>query len=313
MLQSASLAVAPLRPPDWRDRRASELFLSQRPASRTRDDSRTRELLAFFRGRSAPRGGGSFTRVQWQFSAVAEAVALHENPQGICRLVQAHLLARMPCPQIAARLGLAEPTISAYHDCFFDVRDRLAWPDFIIRAVVLASRPGSAASDSAETAINLIAYLGGPAALQQILLAPGARGGSVDLIAAFADAAGSLIDALQYVALLKQPSAADAIARERLVQGVRRRTADQPGQLNEYEKNVQALLSSLTYKMRSRNPEDDPPALRPFLDSTVELRAHEANYVQAGGVLPNAAELLAATFPVPRRPDDPGQGADAGA
>src|SRR6185312_5983083 len=144
MLQSASLAVAPLRPPDWRDRRASELFLSQRPASRTRDDSRTRELLAFFRGRSAPRGGGSLTRVQWQFSAVAEAVALHEHREGFCPLIQAHLLTNAPAALIAARLGLAESAINAYHDCFYDVRDRLARPEYIIPAVILADRPSSA-------------------------------------------------------------------------------------------------------------------------------------------------------------------------
>jgi hypothetical protein len=251
--------------------------------------------------------------VQWQFSAVAEAVALHEHREGFCPLIQAHLLTNAPPAQIAARFGLGEGAIKAYHDCFYDVRDRLASSDYIIPAVILAGRPDLAAADSAETAIKLIAYLGGPAALQQILPAPGARSGSVDLIAAFADAAGSLVDALQYVAVLKQPSVADTIARERLAQGVRRRTADQPEQLNEYEKNIQALLSTFTYRMRSRNPEDYHPSLRPFMESTIELRAHEAAHVKAGGVLPNAAELLAATFPPPRRPDDPGQGADAGA
>jgi hypothetical protein len=303
-----------LRSPDWRYRRAVDLFAANRPASRTRDDARTRQLLAFLRARHAVRCGASRAREQRQFSGVAEALALHESPQGVCPLVQAHLLAATPGPQIAARLGLAEPAIGAYHDCFYDVRDRLPRPDYIIPAVILADCPSRAASGGVDTAIQLAAYLGGPAALERILVAPGARsGGSIDLLAAFADATDSLLDALQYVALLKQPSVADAVARERLEQGVRRRTADQPEQLNQYEKNVQALLSSFTYRMRSRNPEDYPAAIRPYLDSTVELRAHDAAYVLAGGILPNAAELLAAKFPPPRRPDDAGQGADAGA
>jgi hypothetical protein len=114
-----------------------------------------------------------------------------------------------------------------------------------------------------DSAINLIAYLGGPAALEQIPLAPGARGGagSVNLLAALTDAAGSIVGALQYVALVRQGCVADAVALERLAQGVRRRGAEQPAQLNDYEQNVGAFLKKVTFRCGPPQPEDYPPAV----------------------------------------------------
>jgi hypothetical protein len=223
------------------------------------------------------------------------------------------LLTDAPAVQIAARLGLAEAAINAYHDCCYDVRDRLDRPDYIIPELILADRPSRSASAGVETAIKVIAYLGGPAALEQSLLAPGARGGSGDLLAASAEAAGSLVDVLQYVVVLRQGDVANAVGRASLLQNIRRRAAEQPAQLNAYEKNVDAFLKRVTFRCGPPEPEDYPPIVRQFMNAAVELRADQMDILMQGGELPNAAELLAKTLPLPRRPEDAGQGADAGA
>src|SRR6185437_14645058 len=87
---SRSIALDPLRPPDWRYRRASSLILSGRPASRVSDDLLTRELHAVLRSlRHRPMGGELSARTL-QSDPLAAAFALHASRHSICPIVEAH-------------------------------------------------------------------------------------------------------------------------------------------------------------------------------------------------------------------------------
>jgi hypothetical protein len=298
-----------LRAPDWRYRRALDLRKSGRPASRTHDDRRIHALCYLLRKRAE---SGRCTGVRSELSATAAAVDVYENRQSICPALEAHLLSGATGPQIAARFGLAPAAIDAYHDCCFDIRDRLKRVEYIVRNVILADVSPRSASHGAQTAIKFIAYLGGPSALERVSAAPVAGDGAVtDPLARMTGATETLVGVLQHLLLLQDGDAASSIARASLEQSIRRRAAEpQSESLNQYEQNVDAVLKSLKFGCGRPNPENYPPSARPFLYSTVELRAHDMQTLMNGGQLENAEELLAQTFPPPRRPEDAGPGSE---
>jgi len=210
---------------------------------------------------------------------------------------------------------LAEATIEAYHGCFFDVRDRLQHDDWILRAVILAPGVGRRSSPANDAALKLFAYLAGPSALEEILGARPAQGGASGCAAMLSGATDLLIDARKHLLAWQDAAAAEAAARENLKQGARRRAAQTPQPLSAYEANVQEFLKGVTMRCGDPGPDLEKvlPALRPYINSAVELRADEMNFLAAGGELPYLAEHMEQRLPPPRRPPDAAQGGFDGA
>lgn len=296
-----------LRAPDWRVRRAVELLRDDRPASRMLDDRLTRQLHAFMRSRRFCRTESGLAVLQQQTPVIAAAVALSEGDQALAATIQAYLLTGASGSEIGERLGISAATIDAYHDGYFDVRDRLTRRPVIIENVILANGSDSAAPLVINQAIRLIGFLQGPDALDRVFGSRAPNSGNWDKWRAeLLEIGDVLCEALEHVALRRQAAATDHAMRESLKQSVRRRVgAPRPEPLNAYQEQMQALLSSLTFRMRTKNPQDYHPAVWPFQGSCVELRPDEEQLLAQGGTLTNAEELLAQKFPPPpSRPDE---------
>lgn len=312
MTNCVASSISECRPPDQRYRRASELCRSGRPASPKHDDRRTRQLLQALRRRSTRPA--SLSRPPVERSDLMAAIELREQLHPLCPLLEAHVLAGAPPKQIAQRLGLSEAAIEAYHDCFFDVRDRLSQHDYIVHDVILADGPLHSARCDVEIAVKLVAYLQGPEALAELLQPPtSASGGVAGCAGALAGAAEALADVLLYVSLLRQSAGNQAIARQMLRLSIRRRASEKrPTPLNAYEANVKAVLDSLQFRCGRPDPKDVPPGIAPYLDAPFELRADEMDHLARGGKLPYLDEMLKRGNPLSRRPDDGAAGADNG-
>src|SRR4051794_32427196 len=112
----------PLRPADWRWRRACWLVARGRYVSPRRGDEPTgravRYLRAVARSRTG-RVGGLLKR----YEDVHAARRLHEGGGAARAVVQAGLLARQTAAGIALRTGVPAAVIDAYECFFFNVRD----------------------------------------------------------------------------------------------------------------------------------------------------------------------------------------------
>jgi len=273
---------------------------SHRPASLRSDDLATRRLLGYLRSRR--RGAGTLAQAagDCRDSAIATALELHAGGDALRSVVEAYLLAAAPLSQIFARSGLPAAEIGAYHACFFDVWNRLARPDYIVRRVILAGASLSAAASPAEAAVKLAAYLGGPRVLAGILGIPRPQTEKLaDVLPHIDQSNDGLVVFLKHVALLAQPAVSDKVALEGLVQRVRRQAATQRDDtLYEYERMVREILACAKFGPRSK-PEDMPPEERPYFTGSGELRAHELMTWQQTGVPPGpeVLEQLHQKFP----------------
>lgn len=191
-------------------------------------------------------------------------------------VIEAYLLAAAPLSQIVERTGLLAAGIAAYHACFFDIGDRLARPDYILRRVILACASPSAAAPPALTSLKLAAYLGGPRVLAELLATPRPQSEKLaDLLSALEETNDSLVVLTKYLAIFEGSAVSGEVAREGLLQRVRRQAAmqrDEP--LTEYEQMMQEVLARVKIYPR-KNPKEMPPEVRPYHTGCGELRAHE--------------------------------------
>ena len=301
----------PLRALDWRYRRALELQENHRPASVRRDDQTTLELLGCLRSLRRSARGREQAALDFRDSSIAMAIELYAGADSLRSVVEAWLLTLASPPDISERSGVPAAAIESYHACFFDVRDRLSRPDFILHAAVLPCAMRSAAARPMEAVLKLAAYLGGPGVLLEILAAP-RRGAEclADLIPGIDRANDGLIALTRHVALLAQPTVGDQAAREGLLQRVRRQAATLPPEenLTEYQREIQKILLAAGAAMKPAKRLDEmSPAERPYYTSSIELRAHEMMRTYQTGIPPDP-ELLSRKFP-----DPPAREADAAA
>lgn len=308
-------SLHPLRPPDWRYCRSHDLLASHRSASLRSDDLWIRRLLSELRSRrrgAGPRAQAAGHRCD---PAIATALELYAGDDPLRPVVEAYLLAAAPLSLITERSGLTAAEIEAYHACFFDVGDRLARPDYIVRHVILGGATWSAAARSIQTALKLAAYLGGPRVLSGLLPTPRPQAEHLaDLLPRLEETNDGLIALCQHLALLGQSAVGAEAAREALLQHVRRQAALRRDEdLNEYQRSVMEILSHVKFRMRQKEDvEKCPPELRPYFHGAVEMRSDELMHYQLTGELPPLEKFLH-KFPDPpaREAGAAGGGGDA--
>src|SRR5262245_56016614 len=109
---------SPLRPVDWRWRRAQKLVSGGRSFSRLRDDAETGRLTHYLR--LAARGAGRRRpRHARAFPDLHAACRLHEHGGALRLELQARLLAAQPREEIAGHTGVPREVIDAYQATFF--------------------------------------------------------------------------------------------------------------------------------------------------------------------------------------------------
>lgn len=114
----------PSRRPTWRWDRANDLINTGRRMSRKRDDEATGIAVQFIRETNRCLTEARLKRVQQRFLHLARAQDTWRA--GRQRLeIETRIIARQSDTEIALETGLPGPTIQAYSDLFFHVRDRI--------------------------------------------------------------------------------------------------------------------------------------------------------------------------------------------
>jgi hypothetical protein len=161
---------SPLRPADWRWRRAVALH-ARRLRLRPREDPWTARAVRFLR--RADRLGDPAHPGLFRFDpAVAGADRLRRRGDPRLLLeVEARLLAGEPCEAVAAACSLDPAAVAVFEQLFFAVSDQLEARDYI-NFVAIGYRP---ADPDPAALIKALAYHGGRHAVGPVLHALGVR------------------------------------------------------------------------------------------------------------------------------------------
>lgn len=296
---------SPLRPVDARSRMAGALARAARFPTAGRYDRATCELAAYLNSCRGVGGGdhwpGQPGRIPARFTDLHQAYSLRlAAPPPLPAAVEAMLLTELSGDNIAQRVGVTPASIAWYAAAFFDVRDRLRCAHFILNYVIEASRQRSG-GDWCQYGWKLIAYLGGDAAFQEALGASQVtsleawvsrlRGETRVVLHEKARrvAAGlSVADAARLTTLL---AAGEATAPPVDAQAP-----------NQFEMNIQGLMAEIPWTVGTHI--QTTTRVTPFESGAAELRADEMLELELGGNLPNAEQILAATFPPPSKPKE---------
>jgi hypothetical protein len=262
----------PLRPVDWRYRAAAERVASGLAFPRRDWDRETLETAYYLAGL---RRGEAPRRLAADFPELHIALAIYQDRQrGHRWALEARLIAGIETASVATSLGVAPAVITTYQSVCFDVDDRLANTDFVIRRIL--SRPSRESYDYRDSGWKLLGYLGGPEALSQLLgrnskcELPGIiRGQCSATKLAIADHIRRMVKSLDW--------------DRRLVQDLPQILGCLPEAeaIDEYIKTIQQLLFGIKWSVISEaDLKKDPELVRP-----VEMRADEQWLAALG--LPN--------------------------
>lgn len=285
-------ALNPLRPPDWRFRRAEVLLAAGRFPSRYSEGPEIHAIATFLRAKRSIAGAGFAKQVASSPDGLDFAIEVQSgrHPR-LAAAVEAMLLANVSDEEIGQLGGLPASCIHWYHAAFFDVRDRLLAPIFIDELIDRAEQanPG----DWRWAGWKRIAVRQGRDVLLHVL----ANDRTAD--SPYPPVVRTMLhDKLQVAAGAIPNTDVKAIAKAFQVLDAQ---APQPEfvPLNFYERNVDAVLREIEYTVGKRRYPDHP-ALREWENCAVELRPHQVAQLMRGEPLENAEELKAKKFPPPR-------------
>lgn len=147
----------PMRPPDWRWRRALHLTPNHLP---TRfEDKYIIEAIKFIR---AERNGVSSAILSSHFPIIYEVSRIFMNGDHVRHIIEALILANTPPQEILRRFGWSDEDgqkiVETYEALFFDVRTRLSFDGFI-RTYVLGGGALSCAN-SEDNILKSLGYMG---------------------------------------------------------------------------------------------------------------------------------------------------------
>lgn len=130
---------------------------------------------------------------------MAHRIYLWDNPSRW--LLEARILAGQSDDEIAGKLGVDRRTVAAYEALFFNVRDRLDNPDYIMGAAI-GTISATISHGNMEPLWKLYAYFGGPVMLEHLAYNfPGGRANSaMDLQSLARDLIGASLEVRALVA-----------------------------------------------------------------------------------------------------------------
>ncbi|MEQ8788445.1 MAG: hypothetical protein RIC55_19195 [Pirellulaceae bacterium] len=158
----------PMRPADWRWRRAEHLVTASKKHCRHRDDEVTGEAVEYLRRRRRCKSREQVDNLAHRMPDIATARRLHVEGGLLMAMVQARILARQPTAEIAQHMALADAGIATYEQLFFDVRDRLDARCYVLLAAVRGSSDEDVATGRVYQAIRLLGYFGGPLVIDRV-------------------------------------------------------------------------------------------------------------------------------------------------
>ena len=93
---------------------------------------------------------------------IATAVAVHKSNKLTRGVLEARILARQPVDQVAAACQLTVGAVQAYEALFFDVREHIAFPDYLIPVVVGPKLHYGITPEDVDVVLKHVGYVVGP-------------------------------------------------------------------------------------------------------------------------------------------------------
>lgn len=168
--------VDPFRPLAWRWERALCLVKEDRPLSPRRGDPPTVRAARYLKAFNRCQTDRERVAVTRRFADIATARGIYEEGDVIRWLIEARFLARQSVAEIAKHASLTVPAVEAYESLFFNVADVLDATGYIMFHTMRRFVGVELRETDGDVVLKLIAYHGGPAALDAaipFLLAPG--------------------------------------------------------------------------------------------------------------------------------------------
>jgi hypothetical protein len=161
--RQADDAANPLRPVDWRWRRATGLVDGGELLSPETDDGKVRDAARFVTAWRGCEDEGDRARLAREVPALygAHQLYLASGPFEKWE-VEARLLTDEPYAQIGGKRSLDPQVVEAFHNVFFDVRDRLHAEGYILHVVIGPKAHTGLTESDIDVILKMFAYAGGP-------------------------------------------------------------------------------------------------------------------------------------------------------
>ena len=228
-------------------------------------------------------------------------------------VMESHLLARADNFEIGFRCGVPPLVVDAYENLFFNVREKLPHRHYILNCCMRPAVGRGISEREYDLLWKLYGYFYGPHMLDAVttnFVSPVWCSGPDSVSAAIQD------DAIGTMKL-KASIAAKTIAvspntQMELLHAFTKfveveRTTDSTGKAqDQILDHIGAMMIELPFNVGGRDPRNDhkhiTSPLDEFEESAVELTYAETMRLSVGGTVPDAATLLALTFPEEIRP-----------
>lgn len=289
-------AENPLRPADWRFQLAVWYGSRGRVLPRRELDPLTISLCYGLRrrGQTADRMlGNALWDAASRILGMALDIFLDEDPL-LRYALEARVLADIPVPRIAAKIGVISHVIYVYEGAFFDVRGRLSRSDFILTRVIAPRVEDDV--DWRDGAWKVFAYLGGSETLESMM------GKRVEGLEYFGVKQREAIrNALQY--RLQLVASQEGVLDAAVLRTLARFVADggkEEDEITDYSRNVEQMLMGIPLEILDRM---DAEAM--YRDQgCAELRNSDRMLLANGFEVPGLEEKKAFQWRPPGRDPD---------
>jgi hypothetical protein len=148
-------------PPLHRRWRVAELVVRGfTPWAADREDSWVQRAVTYLKTASA--AGTGTEQPAADLADVDAALQVHKSDKLTRGVLDARILARLPADQVAAACGLTVGAVQAYEALFFDVREYLPYPDFIVPIVVGPKLYYGITPEDVDVVLKHVGYVSGP-------------------------------------------------------------------------------------------------------------------------------------------------------
>lgn len=306
----------PFRPPEWRWQRALAIVDGTQPNPTRRYDGPVgfkwiKKAVAFRRAIRAADTDELKRRVANRYPDLFWAHYAWENNNPIKHQLEAYFLAREENWTIGFKCGLAPEQVDAYECVFFNVREKLDHPAYILHSVVGPALHRSFSDRDYSAIWKLYAYFYGPYVLEALtskMVNPLWCSTPETVTTAFQDDAIGTMKMKAALAAKTVPvsfnTQVDLLHIFTKFIEVERTTDSAGKAQDQMLEHITAMMVNLPFAIGNRDPrqqgaliEGGPTA--EFDKLAVELSYEETMIVSAGGTLPNAGMLKQMRYPPP--------------
>jgi len=159
------------RPPDWRWRRAGELYETGIGVRRHRDQTNMWKIFRFRRQLEMVNDPQRNVVLQNQYSDIHTAWSIYQDTEnrGLKSEIEARILAQESFDDIAGKVAIAGGAATAYEQYFFNVTDRLSAPGYITHQIFGRSVQAGLAEREYDLLWKMYGYWCGPMVLDALI------------------------------------------------------------------------------------------------------------------------------------------------